>query len=564
MDADMTPDPNLRRHFKTSYVKAVDAAQILRDLSKDWLDRLQLRVRLQLRLEWLRAMGGERVEPSTLDSLIAQFRQAWLESGEGSLLSTIEALRVECLNLEAAIEAATERLPDFAPADPQSGATYSKEQHALLHLALIHEPIRYDAANLPNLPFASGTGIARKSDILYLAVSTGAGPAHVAAKFDDPVRSESEWKQIDRLRQLDLPPAFILPLPSSQRGDGVILSLTATNEGSSRPCATFLEYLTRCLPHNPVVCGDFLALALHELSALHRHETGQFYTPSHESRRWRHFEMVQQVRSNWVDTEIRQGDELVKQIGIVTKALSMEGWSAADGLPEEVPALRTSGTILSNPLRRRIGTDSKEDIIEDIVGRLHLSRIHNDLNLTNLLVEEGRDCSPVGASIIDLARSRPEQPTAFDFARLEVEICLWLFGKEALEGSTDADKERFFLDCLDRIDGRTKKLPEGTPAIVANGSILLLRLRHLADKALRSPDEPRYIMDDYFRCLYFTYLWKLRHLDEAGSIRLALFGAAASLQMLEDTQRGQYAAKGGRPCPWRSGRSRPPRGDVAG
>jgi hypothetical protein len=216
----MRPDANTRVAFKDSYqLAAIRADELSRALEK-WQALLRTRLRLQMRLAWLQAVAGETsaVEAElTLQRHLAAFGEARraveapLPSGvrfptEGDLRNDVDQLLEEINN-------AATRLPELVERQGPNEPVYSDQQAALIHLGLLHEPIRYNGDRLPNMVYATDSGVGEKSSVLFFSAATQE-PMVVAAKFDDYHRSEREWEQIEQLRKLDLPPRLTHTLRS--------------------------------------------------------------------------------------------------------------------------------------------------------------------------------------------------------------------------------------------------------------------------------------------------------------------------------------------------------------
>ena len=268
----MRPDDNVLGIFKNYYERSSDAGGPLhRDLEK-WFDLLSTRLRLELRLRWLRAIPA-KVDPAELvkelEAVLSNFTQAGqFTSLEDARPPTSEALGDDLKRLTHEIQVAEADLPS------SSDAPYTSQQAALLHLALLHEPIRYNQPTLPLPAFAPLSGMGGLSAVLFLPTDQGNGLV-VAAKFDAPERSTKEWEQVNQLRDLDLPDEFVLPLRCSQRGDGVILSQAALNTDSL--CTPLGGYLADCLPRAVEAC--FFVVAFVESSGGYTLSTSSRVSP---------------------------------------------------------------------------------------------------------------------------------------------------------------------------------------------------------------------------------------------------------------------------------------------
>ena len=141
--------------------------------------------------------------------------------------------------------------------------------------------------------------------------------------------------------------------------------------------------------------------------------------------------------------------------------------------------------------------------------------------------------------IIDLACCEADRPTALDFARLEVGLWQEVFAE--IREPEDALLSTFIhlRDCL---DGRARPLVETDLPRHAPGFLqIACTIRMHAADMLRA-SLPNYLLEDYFTALYFQHMYSLSYENvDATAARLALSGAALSLQFLRDLDAGRYA-----------------------
>jgi len=74
--------------------------------------------------------------------------------------------------------------------------------------------------------------------------------------------------------------------------------------------------------------------------------------------------------------------------------------------------------------------DIARELLKRQVGKVYRSRIHGDLNLTNLLLILNDDNSISSAFIIDLSHSKMDSVVSLDFARVEQELWRRIAGIE--------------------------------------------------------------------------------------------------------------------------------------
>ncbi len=375
------------------------------------------------------------------------------------------------------------------------------------------------------------TGPAQKSRVLLLRLPGPGGGRSVIAKFDHPERAEREWRAITALRGLNLPPEFILPYPTNDEYDGVIVYPVAGTQ--SRPeFVSFGQYLRTTFLTTKDNCKRALDLALESLRAFYAIDPG-------EERDRRSIRPL-----TWCELfpklEPAQSELLAR-----TERIWPGDWSA--GVLPGMPALPNPLSSLKSQLYE--GGEPRR------TGRLHLSWTHGDLNLTNLLVCPAEEQSPHRVYIIDLTYADANQPAVLDLARLEVEFWTDAYAKSAVDRglTVEAALDEFFT---------AREVHDRDPARRGSLSAATLRafefIQHLYESmfalvggrwSTNKIDMPR---RDYFEALYFQFLSKLRHPEVwegcGWSARFSLVGAALALRVLIDLKRGCYGSSGEPRC----------------
>jgi hypothetical protein len=214
---------------------------------------------------------------------------------------------------------------------------------------------------------------------------------------------------------------------------------------------------------------------------------------------------------------------------------------------ERVCAASAAGALETNPV-----ADFAERL-RSPTGSIKLSRIHGDLNLTNVLVCPDARRNPRTVFLIDWAESRPNQPTAVDLARIEAEVWVEAYLGRYLGRAAEEDWLADFVAACRYLNGSG---PAPTAfrtdaAFVVGAMSFVYHLRQAACKVL-CPSSRRleeYALEDYFACLYFTYLrtllWR-RYQEVPQRSRLALHGAALALEVMDGLKSGRYSEGGTR------------------
>jgi hypothetical protein len=172
------------------------------------------------------------------------------------------------------------------------------------------------------------------------------------------------------------------------------------------------------------------------------------------------------------------------------------------------------------------------------------SRVHGDLNLTNILVGLGAAYQPQKLFLIDLAGSADFAVTAFDLARLETEFLHEVFGPVASRQDPAFDEDRcktMLIAMHDCFAGGTVVVRGDLPMIAERSVSFLQNLREKACDVLRS-NLPDYRMQDYVVALYLQHLRSLAFPSVQNTRfgrTIATVGAALALEYLVALQEGR-------------------------
>ena len=140
---------------------------------------------------------------------------------------------------------------------------------------------------------------------------------------------------------------------------------------------------------------------------------------------------------------------------------------------------------------------SPEQVLDELLNYNYKvarkSVIHGDLNLRNILVLDKM------AVVIDYQYTTPNQLTAFDFVKLELDYRIRILTKNfSIEGLINLERNLLL--------GKQPDL--SGPSAVAYDFIC--RLRSLAERYLQSPNSSTYEFEDYYYGLYFYGLGMLK------------------------------------------------------
>ena len=390
-------------------------------------------------------------------------------------------------------------------------------QDSLLRSAL--ERLAYIDKNqkLPE-PYHVETGAAGRSRVYFLFLPSGESGINLVAKFDEPERSKKEWRSINELRRLNVPPHAMLPVSENCPDDRCIIYNATQGFSTTGQSIGLGKYIERQLTTAPGNCIVALEQTFNELKLFYGGQPGA-------ARIANQAEMLK-----WSGIFLALNSPK-KQTSL--KNIAQKGWNGIDWDRE---VFKVGCYELPNPfegLNRRI---------LGLTGRIMLSRVHGDLNLSNIIINPNYAYEPEKAFIIDLTNSAPNSVTAKDFARMESE-----FWQEHYATFISQFEVTELLESL--ISVRNHLEGRGNVRSVVNTDLenccfdFVATLRKKAELVLKPIGEDNYLLNDYFHCLYFSSISALFFKSVKNypvKTRLALVSASLALLTLNDLESGRY------------------------
>jgi len=351
------------------------------------------------------------------------------------------------------------------------------------------------------LPYALKTGVAGKSAVYFLELSTG---KHIIAKFDKESRASAEWSVIEELETRDTILDSVLPISGNQKEDRVILY---QDMGAAVPLVVdFSTLLQEQFMTNINNCLIALKSTLNALSRFHDREPGRY----------------DYCVLRWIDI-------------FPSLSASLNSDDILEVLKSHLSALTFRFPPLSG------FTSGIDSLLKSNIGWSRRSRIHGDLNLTNILFGLKEDNAHLRTFMIDLTLSKANTLSALDFARLESEF--WHESFVDLFDMNNANLSLAVFQIRDLLEGREQALQASAPDYLKNVLRFLSLLRRRAFECLGA-NRPEYVMADYAKCLLFTHLSALKYSTVNSSpdkICVAVTCAATSYIWLRDIESGRYA-----------------------
>lgn len=484
--------------------------------------RLHLLQMQRVILRWRRDGNGEAAEKDLKALRMGQELERKKEIEE-----RLQYLREEVSKLEKEVDPQQDLLR------PAGLPKLTPEEEVVLCATLVRLGFLQPGQDLP-APDDSFTGVAGKSRVFLFFLGTLGGGTRLIAKFDRADRAKDEGRATRPLRLYDaFPPEIILPHGGNEVEDGVLIYPVAGTR-QLKKFVSLAQFVAANLEHAPDSCADCLKLFLEPLRYFYNIEPGQVRDRDARDKllEWKRF-----------FPRVPGSDELLALAECDCRELD---WKEPLLKPHDANASR------AHPLTgRRNPLHGVGERLDKRTGSLRLSRVHGDLNLTNILVCPAPDGTPLRAYLIDLADSQGSQATASDLARFETQF--WVDRYQQLEQKNlvaGADWLADFAAGCDYLTGRTAQLAQlGSPLAKQALSFVYHFRRHVAE--ILGPDTPPpYLLGDYFHCLLFGYLTLLSYegiRKRPPLVQLALVGAASAWETICDQEGGRYNPKARRP-----------------
>jgi hypothetical protein len=367
-------------------------------------------------------------------------------------------------------------------------------------------------------PLSVETGVAGESRVYLLRLPAGKNDQSLGlvAKFEsNPDRATKEWATISELRAeyRQYQHGLLLPIDGNVQTDGVILFLLAGQDHPGMECTALLKVVQKQLTDALPNCRATLEQTVGCLHHFHWNATWRGSAADSLPRTWRDVFNVDPLN-------LQKSLDALRNTGVVEDT--------------KLGTMRIRGRTLIDPT---IIANKFED---KLLGWCKRGRIHGDLNLTNILclLDDARKCW--AAYIIDFSHSKAEMPIALDYAKVEVELWQHLLYDLDAEG----DLPILTLNILSYLEGRMPLFPRETNVGVMNFLEVLCWWRTKTFEILSSGASARYMMTDYFICLFFLATRALQWPDVQKTHRKTLvlsLLAAQTAQTLHDVDSGKYS-----------------------
>ena len=360
--------------------------------------------------------------------------------------------------------------------------SYENNHAEILKKALVRLKLIKTKAVLPN-PTAKMSGIGGKSCVYAVSiVNCQDKPYHLIAKFDQPERAEKEWQAINKLKKQHRPLNTIMPVDDNRESDNVIIMPNLSNESASGKLEDLTTMFLTRMHSNTEACLTALTFSLERVSDFHGQLSYGLLSGNWENN------FSQLSENNWQGFQTK----IIKKIGYKHSRIGILG-------------------------------DAQAWLAES-AGNIHKSRIHGDLNLSNLLLGLDNNYKPEWACLIDYANYQDDQPTVLEYVTLEVQ-----FWNEIYPITKKGFSENQFIELRQALDTGEKidYPPEFT---------IVKAIRDYAKQKLTS-----YSDREYFTALFLCRLnfltWLLENQEKTA---LALLGAECDVNFLNKLKSGDF------------------------
>jgi len=397
---------------------------------------------------------------------------------------------------------------------------YDGKDSIFLTKALIRLGLLEKGKNIP-APSGKTTGVAGKSRVYFLVLLIDGDNQCFVAKFDEPKRAKKEWGVIEDLRKRNAQIKAMLPLHNNNSKDGVVIypyAPEATYSGFTPDLKGLIRKQMQSASGN---CATAINMVFEALGLFYNSEPGKLTLSD----------------NNGTLTWEKAYPKLIGRLTGIRKTAE-QAWPEVDWNADRITGLLEDERVFPNPIR------DAEKYVKSLTGKIMQSRIHGDLNLTNILVNLDATHTPKSIFLIDLASSRSGAPTAVDYALLESE-----FWQEAL--TECADEHSFpkniqtFVDIRDFLEGRKNKPGMLSSPLLTGCLNIVKNIRNNAIFTLGA-HQPEYCLGDYLTALYFSHLFSMSYpsvKENKSKQQVALLGASLSLQFILDLEKGNYSNK---------------------
>ena len=383
-----------------------------------------------------------------------------------------------------------------------------------------------DRERLPN-PVDIKSGVAGVSCLyfVFLPYKNDQG-RYIVAKFDKKERRDREWYAITKLSKLNTIPGLMLPISGTIPEDNLIIYDAADGISDYRKCKTLKELFLDQIATNPLNCINAIRKLFEVLDPFYSSEPGAS----------RH--AIDKKLVSWKNVFRGLSENAVSTRSKIINNLNIN-WPIIDWINEKhfsVKILNFSSRTLPNPYYYL------DNELMKPTNKIIFSRIHGDLNLTNAIVSLKGDHSVQKCFIIDISHCEPKRALAFDFARFESEVIRNILSKFSL---SEEEIITGFISCRDYLDGRDKYYTNVNDNEFQALLKILIEIRQIAFSYLkpRKIKTEIYLLEDYYKCLYFHSLNILKHdtvLASEITSKLIILNAALSLSVLEDIRKGAF------------------------
>jgi hypothetical protein len=385
------------------------------------------------------------------------------------------------------------------------------EARSQLRTALVDMQVLDETQPLPK-PWGKASGVLGKSHVWFILLP--ASSLSIVAKFDSPARAALEWAAIAKLRDTNMPPLAMLPMHGNNLSHGVVVYRDASGHTLSGHICTLKDLLDAQLQGRIDNCLKALEKTFETLRIFYTTAPGAASLANKQG----------QVQA-WGDFFGAIRTDRVAILAGARKAFDNIDWEN----DRQISLPELGAQILPNPIL------AVEDILCDITGRSLRSRVHGDLNLTNILVGMSGNRSPETVFVIDLACCKDDVPTAMDLSRLESEFWHVVFAKQG-------GNLREVASVLNWLDGRSNPSSAAISELDNVSRKWLHAIRREAQNRLQFSQND-YCLADYMTALYLCHTRALAFpsvQESRAKCQIALVCAGLSLQFINDWKAGKY------------------------
>jgi nicotinamide mononucleotide adenylyltransferase len=355
------------------------------------------------------------------------------------------------------------------------------------------------------------SGVAGISRVYLVKIDHARSENYIIAKIDDASRADKEkkvWKEINS-RNTSIPKQILQPKNRFIEKDEVIIYEAAQEFSRTGRIWDIATLIKNQMQTNQQNCIDAIYKTSKILDVLYKNSN------------------IKNSISNWSTIYPKLEEKMPALLAILRDKIKDTNWVYDNKI-----------MIFDNEYYNPFVNAERR--LENSVGRVSKTRIHGDLNLSNILISLDSKNAPDDIFIIDMAESKEYMPIFIDYARMEVEIWNEIFSYYIEQNNYSIEKAcDLYAKMREMLDGIVEEIGESSKALSTIHKIIKELRRRV--KEINASNIDNYLLEDYYHALYFTHLYCLTYPSvnkNQNKVFLAIIGASLAEQKIREFDKG--------------------------